>query len=1072
LGNFRVQKFSSEGAFELMFGGQVNKTKVEGGAPATQQNVCPIDPGDVCQAGTAGSDPGELSSTVRNVIAYSPVGGGAIVVGDKDRIQIFNLDGTYREEIPFTGALVAFADKPVSGLDIDFAGNIYFSVVGEEDVFKISAAGMPLAPGKPGESKFDAKVPLGVAIDHSGNVYIIDDPAEGFAQARVAKFDPSGTKLVPTESEEAEDRFFPYVPFQGPALNGIAASICPGSAEPGNLYLSFFRFGKVAHVDAYGTAPVGCEPPPPRPPAIVEQYATSVGSDSAVVQARINPRFWSDTTYYVEYGKGSCAEEGCPFKVPVSPAVLTELSVNKAVATAGVALLGLQPNTTYHFRFVAESSGGGPIFGQDPDGAGPAEPLVQTGLEGKFRTFNTSGSSHVCSNDAFRSGPGAQLPDCRAYEMVSPLDKEGGDVARWEGKNAQFPLFFELNQSAPSGERFAFTSAYAFAEAEAAPFVSQYLAERTAGGWGGRAISPPRTELPVNTIAAFGNEFQGFSPDLCRAWVFHLSVETLSPGAISEYPNLYRRDNCTESPRYEALTTAKPDDRAPDEYLRVRMLGASADGSHTIFVANGALLPPQTPSLPDFLEQLLYERTPDGLRFVCYLPNGKPSPQACGAGMPGSTDIRSSVRNAISADGSRIFWTAHGGGSSSRQLYLRIAGTETVAVSGAVAPDPASYWTAADDGSKAIFSFDSGPHKDELYEFNVDSEEATLIAKGVEGPMGASDNASRLYFASTEDLDDAGPGSKGAHNLYFYEADPGGGLGAFVFVMALADADIGGSNAAPAPIDEAPNQRTARVTSDGLHMTFSSVSPPPSGYDNRSAESGIPAQEVYRYDAETGDLRCISCNPTGARPAGELLETFPAAAQIQGWEMHQHAPRVISEDGSRVFFESFEALVPRDTNGSWDVYQWEEPGKGTCDEGDPTFGTEAGGCVELISSGESPAKSTFLDADPSGDNVFFSTQSSLVGQDYGLNDVYVARVGGGFPEPEKKPICEGDACQGPSAAPVPLTPSSSTYRGPEAVKRLCPKGKRRVKRAGKVRCAKKRRKGAKARKRSRARASR
>ncbi|HEX8690059.1 MAG TPA: hypothetical protein VF729_07435, partial [Solirubrobacterales bacterium] len=468
------------------------------------------------------------------------------------------------------------------------------------------------------------------------------------------------------------------------------------------------------------------------------------------------------------------------------------------------------------------------------------------------------------------------------------------------------------------------------------------------------------------------------------------------------------------------------------------------------------------PTLPAEFERLLYEHTPEGLRFVCYLPNGAPSPEACAPGTGAA-----SLRNAISADGHRIFWTAFsgslGGGNepgAPGQIYLRSGGSETIAISRAVAEDPAWYWTAADDGSKAIFAFDSGPFKDHLYEFDVKTEEAHLIAKGVEGPMGASEDASRIYFVSNEDLDDTGPAAEGAHNLYLYEADPGGG--SFTFVMTLADGDVGGTSGAPGPVDVAPDQRAARVTPDGLHVTFSAVAPPPSGYDNRDVQNGVFTQEVYRYDAKEGQLRCVSCNPTGARPMGRELDIdFWAVARIQGWEELQHAPRVISDDGSRVFFESLEALVPRDTNGTWDVYQWEEPGKGSCREEDSSFGEAAGGCVDLISSGEDSAKSTFLDADPSGDSVFIGTQSSLVDIDYGLNDVYVARVGGGFPEPPPQPECEGEACQSPAPAPLPQTPASSTYRGPgnvgKARPRRCKRGARKVRRGGKVRCVKRKR---------------
>jgi len=1066
-GNLRVQKFNSAGEFELMFGGGVNASS---GA-----DVCAkadLEGGDVCGAGTSGEGPSELDFTVGNVLAFSAAA-NAIVVGDKARIQIFNLDGSYREEIDFQGPLGAFAGKSVNGLDVDVAGNIYFSLAGVKDVHKISATGEPLAP------TFSVVQPLGVAVDHEGNVFAIDDdPTPAIVpEVSVVKFDSAGNKLIPTKMEEEGDEHFPFIPFQGPRLNGIATNICPGSDDPGNLYISHFTgIATVAsYVDAYGSPPIGCEDPPLRAPLIVDQYAAGVGSESARVQAQIDPKFWPDTTYYVEYGKAPCSDSGCTSTVPVDPALLTKQSTSKALKSGLVSLTGLESGTTYHYRFVAESGGGGPVYGIDPDGDGPNKATFGLGLEGSFRTLNQPTFQPACPNDAFRKGAGAQLPDCRAYEMVSPLDKEGGDVAPWRGNHGVVPHLFELHQSALSGEQFTYTSTYAFADPQSAPYVSQYLAGRTGVGWSSEAISPARTEPPSTTeLTLLNNEFQLFSPDLCAGWLRHNSIAPLTGDAIPGFPNLYRRDNCAEPASYTALTTNEPLDRDPAEYRQLRVHGVSDDGTHEIFVANGRLHN-DAPVLPGESEMLLYERVPEGLRFVCYLPDGTPSTEACGAGtvvgLPGGA--LSSARNAISANGARVFWSLPQDSNNPAQapgpIYVRIDGTETREVSGSVAPDPAWYWTAADDGSKAIFAFNSGPHKDELYEFDVDAETATLIAKGVLGPMGASEDASRIYFASTEDLDGGGPGSTGARNLYLYDANVGG-AGTFTFVTTLANADLIGTTATGVPIDEIPAQRSAGVTPDGLHTVFTSVAPPLSGYDNREATSGEPAQEVYRYDAVAGELACISCNPTGARPTGAPIGgTFPAAARIQGWEALGHAPRVISDDGSRVFFESFEALVPRDTNGTWDVYQWEEPGKGSCDTKDATYSTETGGCVDLISSGESKAKSTFLDADPSGNNIFFSTQSSLVGQDYGLNDVYVARVGGGFPEPQAPPICEGEACQSPAAAPSPPTPSSSSYRQPSQLERKprprCPKGKRKVKRAGKVRCVKKR-KGARAGKRA------
>src|SRR5690606_7657301 len=112
-----------------------------------------------------------------------------------------------------------------------------------------------------------------------------------------------------------------------------------------------------------------------------------------------------------------------------------------------------------------------------------------------------------------------------------------------------------------------------------------------------------------------------------------------------------------------------------------------------------------------------------------------------------------------------------------------------------------------------------------------------------------------------------------------------------------------------------------------------------------------------------------------------------AAAWLPVREHELHSARVLSHDGERLFFNSLDALVPQDTNGVQDVYQWERQGSGTCQR--------PGGCISLISTGTSAARSEFVDADEKGNNVFFETNSSIHPGDPGLVDIYVARVNGG-----------------------------------------------------------------------------
>ncbi len=239
------------------------------------------------------------------------------------------------------------------------------------------------------------------------------------------------------------------------------------------------------------------------------------------------------------------------------------------------------------------------------------------------------------------------------------------------------------------------------------------------------------------------------------------------------------------------------------------------------------------------------------------------------------------------------------------------------------------------------------------------------------------------------------------------------------------------------------------------------------GYDNTDANTGKADAEVYLYSAGAGELSCLSCNPSRGRPVGSVFKesvggaTWPTAARIPTWESQLYPPRVISESGRRVFFDSYEALVSRDTNGVEDLYEWEAAGEGDCTEGDQSFQQSSNGCLSLISSGESPQGSELLDSSITGEDVFFKTTSKLVPQDPGLLDIYDARVGGGFPPPQQPPPeCEGEACQSPASAPEDQTPSSSNFLGPgnptkKQKPHRCPKGKHKVQRKGKVRCTKK-----------------
>jgi hypothetical protein len=170
------------------------------------------------------------------------------------------------------------------------------------------------------------------------------------------------------------------------------------------------------------------------------------------------------------------------------------------------------------------------------------------------------------------------------------------------------------------------------------------------------------------------------------------------------------------------------------------------------------------------------------------------------------------------------------------------------------------------------------------------------------------------------------------------------------------------------------------------------------------------------------------------------------AGSVPGWRdglggPALYQPRYLSDSG-RLFFESPDALVPQDTNGLEDVYEYEPEGAPanspyTCTDASATFSARSGGCVNLISSGSSSAESTFFDASENGDSAFFVTSAKLSAADYDTTyDVYDARVCSSEApcpvSPVSPPPCtSGDSCKAaPSPQPEIFGPApSATFSG-------------------------------------------
>jgi hypothetical protein len=143
--------------------------------------------------------------------------------------------------------------------------------------------------------------------------------------------------------------------------------------------------------------------------------------------------------------------------------------------------------------------------------------------------------------------------------------------------------------------------------------------------------------------------------------------------------------------------------------------------------------------------------------------------------------------------------------------------------------------------------------------------------------------------------------------------------------------------------------------------------------------SGEGLQQIYIYSTTRHALSCLSCPPAGIRPSGDAqLSNDDVGSSGLGQPRDANG---VTSDGTRVFFDSPDPLVPKDINGVRDVYEWNA------------------GKISLISAGTGPSGSRYLDNTLSGRDVFFATADDLSPDDTdGGYDVYDATSEGGGSE--------------------------------------------------------------------------
>ena len=321
---------------------------------------------------------------------------------------------------------------------------------------------------------------------------------------------------------------------------------------------------------------------------------------------------------------------------------------------------------------------------------------------------------------------------------------------------------------------------------------------------------------------------------------------------------------------------------------------------------------------------------------------------------------------------------------------------------------------AASDGSRVFFissealtgdDTDSDP---DLYMYDVATDTLTRVSHGnagnedanVAGVAAISDNGAHVYFVAMNPLSsDPSGGASGEPNIYRYDT----ATNKTAFVATLSSSSGTDSNV----YSNADQQHSAFTTPDGRALVFVSDT-------NQTSYDSQGHAEVYVYRTFPAGVSCASCRTNGSAPTGDANLGFRSDPGFSfGWT------NPLSDDGTRVFFNTTDTLVGDDANGN-------VPNGGAQDV------YEYNGVPNLISSGHSTYPSWLASVSPSGDDAFFYTRDSLVSNDTdgGEIDVYDARVNGGFPASPPPPPCEGDACRGtPTAAPFLPVPTTTTAQG-------------------------------------------
>jgi len=546
------------------------------------------------------------------------------------------------------------------------------------------------------------------------------------------------------------------------------------------------------------------------------------------------------------------------------------------------------------------------------------------------------------------------------------------------------------------GTRVVYVSLGPMPAAPAGDLLAVGLATRGPDGWVAQPVGVAYTQPSAGRAAeplAVDGDF--------ASWVWRSSDPLLPDAPPAPGDAFYRR-----APD-GTLTLLGPVGNVGD----TQFVAASAGAQHVVFQSTAHLLPADAERTAG---GDAYEFAGSALRLVGVDTAGAPL-SACGSLVGDGSHGDAPLTHPVSADGARIWVSAPATGDCGvpTRVYLRENGTQTVEASASAcsrpdcsAPAAVQFAGATPDGSSAFLitaqqlTSDDVDSAVDLYRYDAADHALTRLSAGppgvgadVAGSVVASSNdGARVYFVASGALV-PGKGEAGRPNLYLSDH------GTLRYIATADDLDL----------------HHAAVSSDGRVLAFATAAP--------LLGSDTDAQvDVYRYDAQAGSLQEVSLGEGGAGN-GPFDVTFAAQAPqlFPPQPLQQGGMRFMSADGTRILFTTSEPLVAGDVNTTTDVYEW------------------ANGTLGLVSSGAGDATVSYQGLSADGSSAFFTTDETLVAADRngGDEDLYDARLGGGFPAPPPPPVpCAGDACQGPlpPRLSLPSTPTLTHVETPPGVR--------------------------------------